>query len=206
MKLLLDISAARLAAMPPEMLQHFAGQMLTPLSRYRLVTEKFAVDNGAFTKFRFAKFDSLLRRNEVNRSKRCLWVAVPDVVGSARRTLEIWKYRRDLVPHGLWPLAFVCQDGAESLPIPWDELAAVFIGGTTAWKMSEHAAQIIKTAKILNKLVHIGRVNTPRRWRHFAALGADTCDGSGIARFDWMLKRVISPASHPLFDPEVLNG
>lgn len=163
------------------------GQLLTPLTRYRLRdgSRPFAIDNGAFSQFEAQSFWSLLRRDDVlEHSNKCLFVAVPDVVGSARRTLEIFeRWHQKLLG---WRLALVCQDGQEHLPIPWEAIEAVFIGGSTNWKGSLAATQIIRAAKILGKHVHVGRVNGPSRFRHFEELGADTVDGSGIAQYTGM--------------------
>ncbi len=199
MKLLLDISETRAESLPDAVNTLLIGQLLTPLTMYTRWGDPYAIDNGAFTKFRADRFASLLERESDCRGG-CLFVAVPDVVGSARRTREIWQYRNDMVPEG-WPLAYVCQDGSENIGIPWDECEAVFIGGSTEWKMSANAAAIIKAAKVLGKHVHVGRVNTRRRFRHFDELGADTCDGSGLARYDWMLEKLTATDDHPLFDP-----
>jgi hypothetical protein len=78
----------------------------------------------------------------------------------------------------------------EGLEIPWDEADAIFIGGNDPWKDSNAAADIVRTAKILGVWVHVGRVNTPRRFEHFFQLGADSCDGSGVAIYDYMLERI----------------
>lgn len=171
------------------------AQLLTPLTKFTLQRpgERFAIDNGAFSVFNGAAFLSLLRREEDNR-KECIFVAVPDVVGSARRTLEVFaRWRGDIAS---WPLALVCQDGQEDLPIPWSDIAAVFIGGSTGWKMSAHAAQIIRAAQALDKWTHVGRVNTPERFGYFADLGVDSCDGTGLARYSWMRERMTTPL-HP---------
>jgi hypothetical protein len=66
----------------------------------------------------------------------------------------------------------------------------VFIGGSTNWKCSDHAARIIQAAKILGKHVHVGRVNHAPRFEHFLALGADSFDGTGIARFTHMREAI----------------
>lgn len=199
MKLLLDIGESKANALPGDCSHLVLGQLLTPLTQYTRWADTYAIDNGAYTMFRAAKFAALLER-ESQAKAGCLFVAVPDVVGSARRTREVWKYRDSMVPQG-WPLAFVCQDGTENIGVPWDECAAVFIGGTTHWKMSPEAAAIVKAAKIIGKHVHVGRINTRRRWQHFEKLGADTCDGSGVARFDWMLQKIASPhEAMPLFE------
>lgn len=198
LKILLDISESRAEQLPAAVCPLVIGQLLTPLTMYKRWGDPYAIDNGAYTKFRADRFASLLERESMCRGG-CLYVSVPDVVGSARRTREIWKYRHDMVPEG-WPLAYVCQDGSEDIGIPWDECDAVFIGGSTEWKMSKHAAAILKTATILKKHKHVGRVNTLRRFKHFDELGADTCDGSGLSRYSWMLERLVATEHHPLFD------
>lgn len=167
------------------------GQLLTPLTRYRLrePDRPFAIDNGGFSGFDEAAFWSLLRRDDVlEHRNRCLFLAVPDVVGSARRTLEIFERWHGRLAG--WCLALVCQDGQEDLPMPWDDISAVFIGGSTNWKGSEAAAQIIRAAKILGKHVHVGRVNGPGRFQHFEKLGADSADGTGLARYTSMREAI----------------
>jgi hypothetical protein len=165
------------------------GQLLTPLTRYRLrdPSRPWAIDNGGFKRLDIPAFDALLAR-EAHHQERCLFVTVPDIVGSAQRTLELFAH---FTP-GLsgWRLALVCQDGQEALPIPWTDIAAVFIGGSTNWKCSAHVEQIIRTAKVLGKWVHVGRVNDPQRFAHFEALGADSCDGTGLARYTHMRRAV----------------
>lgn len=172
------------------------GQLLTPLTRYNLrdPAKPWAIDNGAFAGLDTAGLLALLKREEHHRD-RCLFVAVPDVVGSARRTLEVFDRWRERLTG--WKLALVCQDGQENLPLPWDDIAAVFIGGSTGWKLSPHVEHIIHAAKALDKWVHVGRVNDPARFEHFDKLGADSCDGTGIARYSHMREAVAARKTHP---------
>ena len=165
------------------------GQLLTPLTRYRLrdPQKPWAIDNGAFAKFDHKDFLALLKREEHHR-ENCIFVTVPDVVGSARRTLEVFEHWKPSLAG--WNLALACQDGQEHLPIPWADIAAVFIGGSTGFKCGEGAAQIIKAAKAIGKWVHIGRVNHPDRFDHFEKLGADSFDGTGVARYSHMRKAI----------------
>jgi hypothetical protein len=178
------------------------GQLLTPLTSYRLrdPSRPWAADNGGFKQLNVPGLFSLLKRNEAHR-ETCLFVAVPDIVASAQRTLELFDHFAPQMEG--WPLALVCQDGQESLPIPWGRIAAVFIGGSTSWKCGPHAAAIVKTAKILGKHVHVGRVNHPDRWQHFEGLGADSADGTGLARYTHM-RRAIAERGQiaTLFDGE----
>lgn len=165
------------------------GQLLTPLTRFRLrdPSKPWAIDNGAFARFDAKAFHALLAR-EQHHQGNCLFVTVPDVVSSARRTLEVFDRWKDRLQG--WKLALACQDGQEDLPIPWDDIGAVFIGGSTKFKVSDGAVQIIKAAQALGKWVHVGRVNDPIRWEHFDELGVDSCDGTGLARYTHMREAI----------------
>jgi len=178
-------------------------QLLTPLTRFhrQYPAAHFAIDNGGFKGQRVDAFLTLLEREKLDRHL-CRFVSVPDVVGSARRTLEVfnvwrWKMQR-------WPLALVMQDGQEDLDIPWDGIQAIFIGGSTEWKLSKAAADCIRAAKWLGKWVHAGRVNTPGRFEYFEELGADSIDGTGISRFSHMRQDIYEAHVAPtLFGAEV---
>jgi hypothetical protein len=165
------------------------GQLLTPLTRYHLrdPDRPWAIDNGGYSRLDIPAFMSLLARED-GRRDRCLFVTAPDVVGSARRTLEVFDRWKDRLAG--WKVALACQDGQEEQPLPWDDIAAVFIGGSTSWKCSPHAAQIVQAAKALDKWVHVGRVNDPTRFKHFEDMGADSCDGTGLARYSHMRRAV----------------
>lgn len=179
MKYLFDVSRtkAEQGCFPPIIT---AGQLLTPLTGYRLWADVYAIDNGAFSGFREAAFFRLLHRERHTRS-RCLYVSMPDIVGDAAGTLElfhVFKLRcRD------WPLALVAQDGLTQDAVPWDEIVCLFLGGRDPWKDSIDAQKLVIAAKRRNKLAHIGRVNALDRFVRYAELGADTCDGSGVSRY-----------------------
>lgn len=202
MKLLVDCSmgsGTRIAAAPL-----IGGQLLTPLTRYSRWSETWAVDNGAFSGFDPKKFAALLARQ--SDLSGCLWVVAPDVVGSARRTLELFWRRRTWIPKR-FPVALAAQDGIEDLDLPWDQFRCLFIGGSTDFKYSKTVRDLIVVAKILGKLVHAGRVNTPGRWDYFESLGVDTCDGSGLSRYDHMSEKIIAAKQAPtLFGDEQVTA
>ena len=180
-------------------------QLFTPLTRRRpqRPEQHFAMDNGAFANFNPQGFRSMLARH-ADRKQLCRWLAVPDVVGDARRSLEVFRHWRGQPELSGWPLAFVAQDGQEHLPIPWHHIEALFIGGSTDWKMGPAAAACVKAAKAIGKWVHIGRINTPARYEYFRDLGADSCDGTGLARYDHMRLAIHSELTAPkLFATEV---
>lgn len=172
------------------------GQLLTPLTRYRLrdPARPWAIDNGGFSGFDAAAFMALLAR-EAHHRERCLFVTSPDVVGTARRTLEVFEHWKPQLTG--WPIALVCQDGQEDLPLPWGDIAAVFIGGSTKWKCSEHAIHIVRAAKILGKWAHVGRVNDKDRFEHFREAGADSFDGTGVARYTHMREAIRDRHNQP---------
>lgn len=158
--------------------------------------QRFCIDNGAFGNFDAALFLRLVER-ESPRRDLCRFVTVPDVVGDAMRTLEvfsIWRRKPELAG---WPLALVVQNGQEHLPIPWAHIAAIFIGGDTAWKEGPGAMACLKAAKALGKWIHVGRVNTPGRYEHFKKAGADSIDGTGLARYSHMRLAIYNDATNP---------
>lgn len=185
MKFLIDQSPRRMAAFMRSPI--VLGQLLTPLTRYANAGGLYAIDNGAFSGLNTDAFRALIERESPNYGD-CLFVVCPDVVGSARRTLELFQRRKRWIRG--WPIALVAQDGQEDLPVPWDELDCLFVGGNDPWKDSKHARDLVRTAKALGKHVHVGRVNTWPRYKLFRDLGADTCDGSGIARYSHMLRDI----------------
>lgn len=145
--------------------------------------ESWAADNEAYTGgFNAGRFFGWLAKMEPWR-ERCLFVAVPDSVGNAIETLGL--YREWVWHFDGWPVAFVAQDGQESLRLP-DHYDALFVGGTTDWKMSDAAESVIRRAQREGKHIHIGRVNWWKRYAHFRLMeGSDgwTCDGTR-PRFD----------------------
>lgn len=200
MKFLIDVSAEKLHQ---KMNADFVlGQLLTPLTRYNDWGGTYAIDNGAFSGFPEKEFIALLKRQEDSR-ERCLFVTCPDIVGNGRRTLEIWKRRHRWLSG--WPPALVLQNGIEDMEIPWDECSAVFIGGMDPWKESAACADLVRTAKTLSVWVHVGRVNTLKRFARFRELGADSCDGSGIARYDHMLEEIIRGSEADESQPKLFN-
>lgn len=171
-------------------------QLFTPLTgrNPQKPDQMFAMDNGAFSRFETNGFLSMLKKHEP-RKDLCRFVAAPDVVGCARRTIECFRYWQPRIAS--WPIAFVCQDGQEHFEIPWDNCAAVFIGGSTEWKMSVHAAAIVKSSKVIGKWCHVGRINTPGRFEYFENLGADSCDGTGLAQYSHMRNAIFNNQINP---------
>lgn len=146
----------------------------------KIVGESWALDNGCFGgTFDEECFSKILADNEPAK-ERCLFIAMPDKVGDCIETLRLWDLYAD--KYKGWPLAFVAQDGQENKAFPdRPDWICLFIGGSTAWKEGQGAIECIKRAQAIGKRIHIGRVNSWRRYEHFSNLeGSEgfTCDGT----------------------------
>ena len=165
----------------------YVGMFKTPRSGYgfrRLekIDMPVALDNGCYSGFVPQKFRKMLCEAS---SSECdiLWVASPDVVGCAKSTAALFeKWHYELSD---FRVAYVGQNGAEELELPFKYFDCLFIGGTTDWKLSKSARDLIIHAKHLEKSVHVGRVNSEKRLRYCYQLGVDSVDGSGYFRYKW---------------------
>ena len=137
-------------------------------------------DNEAFTnKFTWGRLVSFL--DSMNKWRNlCKFVVCPDEVSNACATLDKFRWYAWRIKALGWPVAFVAQDGQELMHWP-PEYDALFIGGTTEWKESDAADWCIGKAKSAGKWVHVGRVNSNRRIRHFQLVGVDSVDGTSPA-------------------------
>ena len=161
-------------------------QFRTPLTCYALSGRPYIVDNGCFSRFPEKKWRKLLGDAEKDKP---IFVCLPDIVGDARRTLDLFNIFKPITS-GL-PRALVLQDGIGNFEIPWNDIDAVFVGGTDEFKVSNECINACKVAKMLNKWVHVGRVNTSSRVKNWLELG-DSIDGSGISKYDHMLEDVLN--------------
>lgn len=139
----------------------------------------WCADNGCFGKGYPGdeEWFAWLERNKGD-APTCLFAVAPDVVGDAAATLERSTPWFAPIRALGYPVALVAQDGLESLAIPWDDFDVLFIGGTTAWKLGAYARVVIHEAKRRGKWIHMGRVNSEKRYRYAHALGCDSADGT----------------------------
>ena len=137
----------------------------------------WAADNGCFGKG-YPGDDAWLAWLAGMDPAGCLFATAPDVVGDAAATLTRSAPFLPQIRALGYPAALVAQDGLEDLEIPWDDFDVLFVGGSTAWKLGGAARSIIRQAKALGKHVHMGRVNSERRYRYALAIGCDSCDGT----------------------------
>ena len=141
----------------------------------------FAADNGCFVQAEKYTDDGFLSWLDRLERKGCLFAAAPDVVGDAEATKERAYPMLPKIQSLGFKAAYVCQDGELPSTLDWGKVDAIFIGGSTEWKLSQPAAALVAEAKRKNKWVHMGRVNSFQRMRLAAAIGCDSVDGTMLA-------------------------
>lgn len=146
----------------------------------------WAADNDAFSGFNESAFRTML--DAIDGAPGCLFVTAPDVVADAAATLALYHEWGPYLRGRGYPAALVLQDGMSATTMPWDDVDAVFVGGTTTWKLGFDARRIIHEANQRGLWVHMGRVNTLRRIQYARAAGCDSIDGSGWVR--WIDRRL----------------
>lgn len=155
------------------------GQLVQPNAGNRLVPGAiWAADDGCFggrwNPTRWARWLSGLPVDG------CLFATVPDVVGDARATAELWPTYAPVVLAAGLPAAWVAQDGATTDDIP-AEASAIFLGGSTGWKLGTDARAIAAETTRRGLWLHMGRVNSLRRLRYAAFIGCNSVDGTYLA-------------------------
>lgn len=185
------------------------GHLIQPRAWASLETitgtgRKWAADNDCFQRLDVEAYWQMITR--VSRADRSnlLWVAVPDVVGNAQETINRWYEWYPQLDHLGLPAAFVGQDGIGSIAdqIPWHEMTALFIGGSTAWKLSQEAEDLAREAKARGKWLHMGRVNSAKRIRHALEIDCDSIDGKSFSAWPdrwqpWALGKIKRQKAQP---------
>ena len=171
----------------------------TPDTRYSIVP--WAADCDGFNGFKIEPYERMLEA--LTYRPGCRFISAPDVfTGSdsdAQATLD--QFDKWCLPlQRVWsdvneidhqPIALVLQKGMEDLSIPWDEIDALFVGGTTDYKLSNAAADVVQEARIRGLWVHVGRVNSMKRVQHVIGIDADSFDGTGVVKYmDTVLPRL----------------
>lgn len=173
--MLLVSGATRVVAEYPDI-----GVLVVPGARNRPEAalaggRRWGGDNGAFSGFNARAF---LRMLDVYAgAPNCLFVAAPDVVGNADETLRLFTQWAPVIEQRGFPVAFIGQDGLNLGDVPWDNCAAVFIGGSTEWKLGPVARDLAAYGNAKGKWVHMGRVNTKNRVCTARRWGCHSIDG-----------------------------
>lgn len=178
------------------------GRLVTPRSKHRLAwtdaRRDWACDNDAYLAWDHDAYVRML--DDVYRAPtdRLKFITAPDVVADWPATVDLFRHWWRSVER-VGPVAIVLQDGATASSVPWDAIDAVFVGGTTEWKMNRDAEALILEARWREKWVHVGRVNTWRRLKWARSHGVDSVDGTKYARFtDTYLARDLDAIASPV--------
>jgi hypothetical protein len=84
--------------------------------------------------------------------------------------------------------------------VPWQApgLAAVFVGGSTRWKLGPQAASLVREARRRGLHAHMGRVSTAGRIRYAQSIGCTSFDSSRYSRWrELLLDDGLARASQP---------
>lgn len=162
------------------------GELIVPAARslpdsLRLAPGMWAMDNGAYSGFDVEAFVRMLET--FHGRKGCRFVSCPDVVADAHATLTRWPFWSRLIRGVGFVPALVLQDGMTPADVPWQEIGAVFVGGSTEWKLGEQARTLCAYAKSRGLWVHVGRVNSRQRIAVAYRMGADSFDGGQYSMF-----------------------
>jgi hypothetical protein len=147
--------------------------------------QPWAADNGCFSqpgKYTDERYLAFLAKL-LPYVDRCLFATAPDVMGDAVATLDRSRPMLSRIRDVGYPVALVAQDGLTPDMVPWADIDALFIGGTTTWKLSEASHDLCVEAKRRGKWLHMGRVNSRRRYELARSFGCDSVDGTSL-RFD----------------------
>jgi hypothetical protein len=170
------------------------GRLVVPRAKNRsdalqLQSRRWACDNGAYSGLNAKAFVQMLEQY-AGEAAGCLFVAAPDVVGDAAATLALFGPWRGIIKAYGYPVALVAQDGLTVATTPWEKVDAIFVGGTTEFKLGADARDIVLEAKRRGLWVHMGRVSTKKRVKYAASIGVDSIDSSGFSKWpDDMLAR-----------------
>lgn len=141
----------------------------------------WAADNDCFQRLDADAYRRML--DSIYGLPGCKFVTAPDAVGDWKRTRELWDEWQPELSAAWLPMAYVAQDGQPSDQVPWLSIDALFIGGSTEYKLSAEAEALGWEAKRKGLWLHMGRVNSRRRFDYARATGCDSVDGSSYSRW-----------------------
>jgi hypothetical protein len=113
----------------------------------------------------------------------CKFVVAPDVVADWKATRARYEEWADELSACWQPIAYVLQDGQPRDEIPWRTIDAVFVGGSSEFKCSDQAHDLVYEARRQGLWTHMGRVNTGQRMRLAKSWGCDSIDGNSVSMF-----------------------
>lgn len=181
------------------------GLMIGPHRGWRVPWCDFAADNNVYANrldpgwwFRDGQTRWYRMVEKIsNLDRRPRFVVVPDVVADWSLTVEMAEVYAPHLRRFDLPFAIALQDGADFEEALRFDPAAVFVGGSTAWKWG-NVGRIVDFFADRGIWIHVGRVNSTKRILLCRSYGVSSCDGSGFVRFKArMLPRLEAGVSAP---------
>ena len=146
----------------------------------------YALDNGAWGSYQQKRpFDAEAFEKAVTAyGAEADFIVLPDIVMGGARSLALSVSYVGRLSTVNQQLLIPVQNGmalADIAPL-LNQRIGIFLGGDTEWKLETGHAWG-KLAYTANCYYHVGRVNTARRILWCSSIGADSFDGSSVARF-----------------------
>jgi hypothetical protein len=157
------------------------GQIITPAERRHPIGTAWIADNSVFGGKYPGNRQFVSWLASLPYGGKCLFAVAPDVVGDHEATLHRSLPMLATLRAVCGSVAFVAQNGATPSWVPWPEFDALFLGGTTEWKLGADARELVAAARRQGKWVHMGRVNSARRFAYASAIGCHSADGTYLA-------------------------
>ena len=158
------------------------GFMVTPeMGQMPPSDTLWAADNGCFAhpdRFSMEKYQRFLDRALTLHGDRCLFAIAPDVPFDSDATRARFEVYGPTMKSIGAPVAYAAQNGTGVEDVPWTDIDALFIGGTTEWKTGGESGALIQAARERGLWVHMGRCNSLRRLQTARAMGCDSADGT----------------------------
>jgi hypothetical protein len=166
--------------------------LVTATGRHKHEGLPYAIDNGAWTAFQQnVPFNAdLFRRCVKKLGKGADWIVVPDIVAGALESLDFSaSWIGEL--RGIAPLLIAVQDGMtpDDLRPFVAEGHGIFVGGSTEWKL-ESLESWGELKSQTGCHLHVARVNSVKRILRCQDVGADSIDGTSVARFPKTLAKL----------------
>lgn len=158
---------------------------LTPFTQHSPGKTGYALDNGAWSAFQNdCEFDAAAFERAVERWGRGAdFIVLPDIVAGGLESLAYSASWFDRLA-GIAPLLLAVQDGmtSDDVKAASIDVAGVFVGGTTGWKLSSLPGWGTFCRRE-GAYLHVARVNTRKRIRLAHLSGAASFDGTSVSRF-----------------------
>lgn len=160
------------------------GRLLSPRQFSRVADTAaagipWAADNDCFQGLDAVRFDRML--DAIQGVPGCRFVTCPDVVADADATARLFELWAPAIQRRGLPVGYVAQDGLQAPP--WHRIDALFVGGTTEYKLSAAAERLVRQANARGLWTHMGRVNSRRRFDYARAIGCNSIDGSKFSKW-----------------------